>query len=109
MSLQKDTRRRLSATFLSPDVLWTCMEGMVMTSIIVFCTALLAVGLASAEPDWERGSYSGEVRTSWNDDHRTMTVDSPFTFTDRNGKEWHVPEGTKTDGASIPSFLWGGA
>ena len=78
-----------------------------MARNLVLCIWLLTVGSASAESEWEKGSYRGKIKFSVNDDGRTMTIDWPFTFTDRKGKDWHVPKGIVTDGASIPFLFWG--
>jgi len=35
-----------------------------------------------------------------------MELIDSFSYTDPKGQKWDVPAGTKTDGASIPRFLW---
>jgi hypothetical protein len=43
---------------------------------------------------------------SEDDDGRKVTLMEPYGFVDPAGLEWNVPDGYKTDGASVPSALW---
>ena len=52
------------------------------------------------------GYFSGNPKTEWLPDGRTMRVLEDFTFTDQAGKVWLAPAGSLTDGASIPRALW---
>ena len=53
------------------------------------------------------GSFTSNVITEWDEqDHRTMTLVTDFSFEDPNGKTWYVPAGTRIDGASVPWWLW---
>lgn len=58
------------------------------------------------------GYFIGVVRTEWLrgedgdwTDNRMVLLE-PFSFVDPDGKEWIVPAGQMTDGASIPRWLW---
>lgn len=50
--------------------------------------------------------YEGELKLKWIPDGRLMELLDDFAFVDRKEKRWHVPSGTRVDGASIPQFLW---
>ena len=50
--------------------------------------------------------FSNPVRTEWLDDGVHMRVLDAMTYTDPDGRQWKVPEGFVTDGASIPPELW---
>jgi hypothetical protein len=39
-------------------------------------------------------------------DGRKVTLLQPYSFIDPAGKEWDVPTGYQTDGASVPAALW---
>jgi len=52
------------------------------------------------------GKFSGQVKTSWNDDGRTMTLLEDFEYEDPIGRKWLAPKGHIVDGASIPRFAW---
>ena len=50
--------------------------------------------------------FSGPVRTVWADDGMHMAIIDELTYTDPDGRQWKVPAGFVTDGASIPQELW---
>jgi hypothetical protein len=52
------------------------------------------------------GFFSGNPKTEWLPDGRNMKLLERFSYTDSKGKEWIAPEGSVTDGASIPKALW---
>jgi len=52
------------------------------------------------------GSYEGELKLRWISDGRLMELLDVFAFIDQKEKRWHVPSGTRVDGASIPQLLW---
>ncbi len=66
----------------------------------VFCIWIASDTPANAQ------RFQGEVVTSWLRDGRQMELVKPFTFVDTKGNRWHVPQGAKVDGASIPRVLW---
>jgi len=51
-------------------------------------------------------AYVGEIIVNFGKSSREMTVVKAFSFFDSLGREWRVPAGTHTDGASIPRVLW---
>lgn len=50
--------------------------------------------------------YEGQLKVKWIPGGRLMELLDTFAFIDKNGKRWHVPSGTRVDGASIPKILW---
>lgn len=50
--------------------------------------------------------FSGPVRTQWRDDGVTMIILEELTYVDPDGRQWKVPAGFVTDGASIPQEFW---
>ena len=50
--------------------------------------------------------FSGPVRTEWIADGIHMRVLDEVIYTDAAGRQWKVPAGFVTDGASIPPELW---
>lgn len=57
--------------------------------------------------DW--GSFSGNPKTEWlseNGGDRDMRLLETFWYTDPNGRRWTAPQGSITNGASIPRTLW---
>lgn len=55
-------------------------------------------------------TFSGNPKTEWLSTplaaDRDMKLLDDFSFTDPNGRVWLAPQGTLTDGASIPQALW---
>lgn len=68
----------------------------------------IAVGTAAgtAEVAATLGKFLGNIVVKWSEDGRDMVLMQPFTFIDPSGLNWTAPEGTKTDGASVPRVLW---
>jgi hypothetical protein len=64
----------------------------------------LAASPALAQSDF--GHYIGKFVAEFGDDGRKVTLMEPYSFIDPGGQEWNVPDGYKTDGASVPSALW---
>jgi len=64
-------------------------------------------GTAGTRQPQQEPQYFGRLAVAPLADGRTMQVLETFGFTDSNGVRWEVPPGAKTDGASIPSGLWG--
>ena len=52
------------------------------------------------------GTFDGTVCARWLDDGRFMALCQPLVFTQRGGKVWTAPVGTRTDGATIPPIFW---
>lgn len=52
------------------------------------------------------GCFLGEVHLEMLDDGQSMVLLKGFTYIDPRCQPWPVPTGAKTDGASIPRFLW---
>lgn len=55
------------------------------------------------------GRFVGEVITKWlthQGDDSEMELLEDFTFIDPDRFEWKAPQGSKVNGASIPSVLW---
>jgi hypothetical protein len=50
--------------------------------------------------------WTGEVRTEWLDDGRTMRLLADVSFVDSSGRRWDALAGDEVDGASIPRFFW---
>lgn len=50
--------------------------------------------------------FSKPVLVEWDDDDEHMTVRLALSYLDPRNRVWPVPAGFKTDGASIPRFLW---
>jgi len=53
-------------------------------------------------------SFSNNPKTEWVDNYeqRNMKLLAPLTYTDPWGQEWHVPEDSWLNGATIPRSLW---
>ena len=56
--------------------------------------------LRSAETSF--GHFIGKFVAEFGDDGRKVTLMEPYSFVDPAGEEWNVPDGYKTDGASVP-------
>jgi Protein of unknown function (DUF1353) len=70
-------------------------------------TAAIALTLAATPALGESfGHYIGKFVAEFADDGRKVTLLEPFGYVDPAGKEWNVPDGYKTDGASVPAALW---
>jgi hypothetical protein len=73
---------------------------------IVLAAAALLVGVPAALAESYFGHFIGKFVADFSEDGRKVTLVEPFAFVDPFGKEWDVPTGYKTDGASVPSVLW---
>ena len=70
-------------------------------------TAAVLLALAASPALGESfGHYIGKFVAQFGDDGRKVTLLEPYGYVDPAGKEWNVPDGYKTDGASVPSALW---
>ena len=77
----------------------------IVIAAAIAATAIVAVTSASlADPNF--GHFIGKFVAEFGDDGRKVTLKEPYAFVDPAGKEWNVPDGYKTDGASVPSALW---
>ncbi|MDB5906519.1 MAG: hypothetical protein JWP34_633 [Massilia sp.] len=57
----------------------------------------------------DNGSFSGNPKTEWLCDHgddRNMCLLEAFWYVDPRGRRWNAPQGSVTNGASIPRTLW---
>jgi hypothetical protein len=54
------------------------------------------------------GKFIGKFVAEFSEDDggRKVTLKEPYGFVDPAGLEWDVPDGYKTDGASVPPALW---
>jgi len=68
--------------------------------------AAFLVLLALTQATQAGGRFEGKLITEALDDGRNLRVVKPFAYVDANGAKWKVPEGTETDGASVPRFFW---
>jgi hypothetical protein len=71
---------------------------------------LFAAGLLACAPvavaDSRYGHYLGKFVAEFDVDGRKVKLMEPYSFVDAEGKQWDVPAGYLTDGASVPSALW---
>jgi len=67
-------------------------------AVLAFCNDI------SAAENW--GHFKGEVVAKLMPDGRNITLEQPFRYVDSRGREWDVPAGMTTEGASVPQFLW---
>jgi hypothetical protein len=65
-----------------------------------------AMGEALPRPCAANGRFSGPVVAELMPDGRSIKLARPLTYVARCGKQWSVPAGAISDGASIPAFLW---
>ncbi len=68
--------------------------------------ALILMPLAAARGEASFGHFVGKFVAEFGEDGRRVTLMEPFGYVDPAGLEWNVPDGYKTDGASVPSALW---
>ena len=70
--------------------------------------AAIVLGAPAALAETYFGHFIGKfvAEFSEDDDGRKVTLKEPYGFVDPAGLEWNVPDGYKTDGASVPSALW---
>ena len=65
-----------------------------------------AIGAHAALAESSFGHFVGNFVAEFGNDGRKVTLKEPFGYVDPDGTEWNVPEGYKTDGASVPAALW---
>ena len=73
---------------------------------IAFAVALVVAPLSAAHGEANFGRFIGKFVAEFGDDGRKVTLMEPFGYVDPAGLEWNVPDGYKTDGASVPAALW---
>jgi len=73
-----------------------------LAASVLFSQTLISGALA----DERYGTFSGQPVVEFLPGGRNVKLREEITFTDSNNREWHVPSGVKTNGASIPRFLW---
>jgi hypothetical protein len=79
---------------------------MKLARLIAVALALALFALPAGALDTPFGHFIGKFIAEFGDDGRKVTLIEPFGFVDPVGEEWHVPQGYKTDGASVPGVLW---
>lgn len=72
-------------------------------AVFFFGSAFTVTLASSAE---KNGSFEGRVVIEQLDDGETFVVRAPLAFIDPLGVKWRVPEGAKTNCASVPQFAW---
>jgi hypothetical protein len=77
---------------------WIKLLGLFLLAVTVVSSASLAIE--------NLGRFTGELVAKFLRDGRNMQLEQPFSYIDPNGREWNVPAGTQTDGASVPQFFW---
>jgi len=80
----------------------TAKIGFLMMAAI----AAIAVGAVAAVAEASFGHFIGKFVAEFGDDGRKVTLMEPYGFVDPAGQAWNVPDGYKTDGASVPAGLW---
>ena len=79
---------------------------MTIRSVILFAAAATLAGVLTAHAETNFGHFVGKFVAAFGEDGRKVTLIEPYAFVDPVGKEWNVPDGYKTDGASVPAVLW---
>lgn len=76
--------------------------------ILILAAAAVAVSAPASVAETYFGKFIGKFVAEFSDDDggRKVTLMEPYGFIDPFGKEWNVPDGYKTDGASVPAALW---
>jgi hypothetical protein len=75
-------------------------------TLVLAAAILAAVGAHAALAESKFGHFVGNFVAEFANDGRKVTLKEPFGYVDPAGTEWNVPEGYKTDGASVPAVLW---
>jgi Protein of unknown function (DUF1353) len=77
-----------------------------LTCSIVWLLACLVglTGSSAGQENW--GRFKGEIVITFLSDGRNVRLEQPFAYVDPRDREWSVPAGTTTDGASVPQFFW---
>lgn len=74
--------------------------------LLALAAVLMLASMASAWAESEFGHFVGKFVAEFSDDGRKVTLTEPYGYIDPYGEEWQVPDGYKTDGASVPAALW---
>lgn len=74
--------------------------------ILITAAALSAACASGAIAEDNYGHFIGKFVAEFGNDGRKVTLLEPYSFVDPTGTEWDVPDGYKTDGASVPTALW---
>ena len=76
--------------------------------ILLIAAAAIAVSAPAAHAETYFGKFIGKFVAEFDEEGggRKVTLMEPYGFIDPYGKEWNVPTGYKTDGASVPAALW---
>ncbi len=76
--------------------------------ILLIAAAAIAVSAPAAHAETYFGKFIGKFVAEFDEEGggRKVTLMEPYGFVDPYGKEWNVPTGYKTDGASVPAALW---
>ena len=75
-------------------------------AIRMLAVAAISLSLATEALPQTFGKFVGQLTLQPDANGRTMTLMEPFGFIDIHGRDWPVPAGSRTDGASIPSVIW---
>jgi hypothetical protein len=81
-------------------------KGQVVKIRFIILLAAAALVSISAHAATSFGHFVGKFLAEFGADGRKVTLLEPYGFVDPVGKEWDVPKGYKTDGASVPTVLW---
>jgi hypothetical protein len=76
--------------------------------IVAIAAAMLVASAHASFAETYFGKFIGKFVAEFSEEGggRKVTLMEPYGFIDPYGKEWNVPTGYKTDGASVPSALW---
>ncbi len=76
--------------------------------ILLIAAAAVAASAPAAHAETYFGKFIGKFVAEFDEEGggRKVTLMEPYGFVDPYGKEWNVPTGYKTDGASVPAALW---
>lgn len=82
----------------------------ILTRVLTAARSALILGatliLAPAALAEENGKFEGRIVIEQLDDGQTFVVREPLAFIDPLGVKWPVPQGAKTNCASVPQFAW---
>jgi hypothetical protein len=75
---------------------------------ILLIAAAVAASAPATHAETYFGKFIGKFVAEFDEEGggRKVTLMEPYGFIDPYGKEWNVPTGYKTDGASVPAALW---
>jgi hypothetical protein len=76
--------------------------------VLILAAATCAAIAPAASGETYFGKFIGKFVAEFSDEDggRKVTLMEPYGFVDPSGQSWNVPEGYRTDGASVPSALW---